>query len=77
MSWTKYENIKTILHPGSFHDVKKWLASQKASLSDKELDNLALESIIQSSGANKVPDTEQALKLFNIKLKQHIHNLKE
>ena len=76
MSWTKYENIKQLLHPGSYNDIKQWLKSEKASLSDKDLDAIALQSIISNQTAINT-NTEAALKLFNIKLKQHIQNQKE
>ncbi len=73
----KYSNLKELLHPGSLHDIKRWLSDEKASLSDKDLDELALQSLIKSEGPNRIPDREKALKLFNIKLKQHIANSKE
>jgi len=73
MSWTKFENIKELLHPGSLSDVKKWLKNNNASLSDKELDILALESIKKSMDAHKIPNSEKALKILNAKLKLYIH----
>ena len=77
MSLTKYQNIKQLLHPGSYSDIKKWLQKEKASLSDKDLDNLILDSIIQTTSNNGEEDSEKALKIFNIKLKQHIKKSKE
>jgi len=77
MSLSKHYNLKTFLHPGSFRDVKKWLEDEKASMSDKDLDILALESLQESMNSKSEPDTEKALKIFNIKLKQHIKNSKE
>ncbi len=77
MSWIKYENIKALLHPGSYNDVKQWLMKERASMSNKDLDDLALQSIIESENLKKQPNYEKALKLLNIKLKQHIQNQKE
>ena len=76
MSWTKFENIKELLHTGSYSDVKQWLKDNKASMSDKDLDVLALQSIKDSTNAQQIPDSEKALKILNAKLKLHIHNAK-
>ena len=77
MSWIKYENIKDLLHPSSYQDVKQWLKREQASLSNKDLDDIALQSILESQDPKQIPDYNKALKLFNIKLKQHIQNQKE
>ncbi len=77
MSLSKYDNLKAFLHPGSYRDVKKWLENEKASMPDKDLDILALESLQESMNSKSEPDREKALKLFNIKLKQHIKAVKD
>ena len=75
MSLSKYDNLKQLLHTGSYHNVKHWLEDNKASMSDRELDKLALLSIKESFNSKSEPDIEKALKLFNIKLKQHIQEV--
>ena len=77
MSWIKYSNIQALFHPGSYADVKKWLKNEKASLSDKKMDEFALQAILSSESKEHKPDYEKALQLLNIKLKQHIKESKE
>ena len=77
MSWTKYANIKELLYPGSYANIKHWLKDEKASLSDKDLDAIAFDAILQSTDSKGILDYEKALQLFNIKLKQHISEQRE
>ena len=65
-------NIKLLLHPGSLEQIVYWLDKENAPLTPKDMDQMALESIISSHNSNTEPDYEVALKVFNSKLKEHI-----
>ncbi len=68
-----YSNLRELLHPGSYIDVRRWLKRESVNLSDKEFDNMALNAIIQATDSKMHTDIEKALKILNQKLKDYIH----